>query len=107
MSINKHTLWHSIRTVSTGLFIIGLLPFPLPFMGPVNPYAVSIYFLYLVVTFVGIIIGQNMTMRYKQYADNSNTKKKREKIYGIIGISVILLLFLPFIVASIARLLSQ
>lgn len=107
MRMNKHTLWHSIRTVSTGLFVIGLIPLAFLFTGPVVPSAVVSYFVYLLVTFLGIVIGQIMTVKYRHYADTADSKRKRERIYGIIGISLIVLFFLPFIVSSIVHQFSR
>jgi hypothetical protein len=100
MGFNKHTFWHNIRTISTGLFVIGLIPSPFLFMGSVNLSSVSAYGLYMLLSLVGIILGSILTAQYRHLADTEDTKKKREKIYGIIGLSLILIPLLVFLVIS-------
>ena len=67
-------------------------------MGPVVMSTVITYFIYLLITLLGTILGATKTIQYKQYADTSTQKMKHEKIYGIIGISLIVLFLLVFLV---------
>lgn len=94
MNINKHTLWHNIRTFSTGFFIIGLIPFPFVFMGPSNSSNTNIYFSYLFISLAGIIVAQLMVVKYKAYEETTDKRKKQQTLYGIIGVSLILLFVL-------------
>jgi L-asparagine transporter-like permease len=98
MNINRHTAGINIRSIGTGVLAVILL---LAFLNPFGAIGMLIQSsVILLISFIMIIVGQIMVIKFKQEADSSSSKKKREKVYSIIGISLILLVIFAILLMA-------
>lgn len=98
MLVNKYDIAHGIRTIALGLLVIGLLPTPLFFSGPVHSDSVNGYGAGLL-SLLGIaLVSQVFVARYRVERNTTDTRKKAEKIYSVIGLSIIGLFFIAIVV---------
>jgi archaellum biogenesis protein FlaJ (TadC family) len=102
MTINKYSLWHNIRTISSGLFIVGLFIVPVLFMGATNTPFYRNYLTYMSLSLIGIIIGTVMTIKYRSDKAISSNLKKRQNVYGLIALALISIPGIAFIIIAIA-----
>lgn len=100
MNINWYSFYDKISSISVTLLILGLFILT-PFLinDDNNFFDTSWFIPYLVITFVVTVFSWLMTIKYKALRHvPETTTKQAGRLYGVIGISLILLFFL-FLIA--------
>lgn len=96
--MNKYDIAHGLRTLTVGLLTLGLIPLPFIFMGPINADTATQYIFGLLLLLIVAVVSQVFVMRYKSLRNTSDARKSAERVYSVIGLSVIGLFFAAILV---------
>ena len=102
MNINWYSFYHKIRTLSSIALALCLLNVIVDiYLGEDNMFGTSPYYSapYLITAFIATAFSWMMMIKYKPLRDVPETDtKEARRVYGVIGISLILF-FLLFVTA--------
>ncbi len=98
MKLNPYIIARTIRAILLVVFVVLLFPLPFVFFSPDASKAFT-YVAILALVFIAICVASVFCTKYIAFKPTPN--KKAERIYGIIGITLIILAFSIVVVAPV------